>query len=250
MKKKVYSFLTHRGLVWKIISIFLILFAINIYLGFRDESLPEKIVYSDDYEGYPYLLYTPVDYDKNPYKKWPLIVYLHGASLRGTDTNLLKKYGLPDLIERGEQFDFIIASPQCPPGKTWINDDWFPPFYNNLTQKYRIDSTRIYLTGMSMGGFGTWYIGAEYQEYFAAIAPLCGGGNPDDALKYKDVAVWAVHGTKDRIVPLKRSQEMVTALETQNHDVRFTKLKGEGHGIQDFYEEKKLYRWFLMHRKK
>lgn len=250
MKLKILSYLNHPNkLFWKIIAVFIVLFGLNIYVGFKDESLPEEIVYATDYDGYPYLLYKPIEYDTNPYKKWPVIIYLHGASLRGNDTSLLKRYGLPDLIDRGEQFDFIIASPQCPPGKTWINDDWFPPFYENIKQNYRIDTARMYLTGMSMGGFGTWYLGAEYNQYFAAIVPLCGGGDPKDAPKFKDVAVWAIHGTDDEVVPVSRSQEMVDALKSEHQQVKFTWLKGEGHAIQDFYEEKKLYRWFLRHEK-
>lgn len=251
MKSKILSFLYKiYRYFWIVGIVIIILFILSIYLRVCQSPQPSiKTVYSNDYDGYPYLIYLPTDYKAYPYQKWPVIIYLHGASLRGNDTSLLKKYGLPDLIQRGEDFDFIIASPQCPAGKTWINDDWFLPFFNEIHAQYRMDTNRVYVTGMSMGGFGTWYLGAEYNKHFAAIAPLCGGGDPDDAEKYRNVAVYAVHGTNDKVIPLQRSQEMVNALKKDNQQVKFTKLKGKGHAIHGFYEKKELYKWFLKHER-
>ena len=121
---------------------------------------------------YDYLLYLPDEYQKEWKKDFPLIIFLHGASLRGKDLNLLKKYGIPRLIDRGDKFDFIIASPQCPPGKYWDTENWFDNLHAELTSKYRVDTNRIYLTGMSMGGFGTWNTAMEYPQKFAAIVPV------------------------------------------------------------------------------
>ncbi|HJX71737.1 MAG TPA: prolyl oligopeptidase family serine peptidase [Bacteroidales bacterium] len=198
---------------------------------------------------YDYLLYLPDEYQKEWKKDFPLVIFLHGASLRGNDLNLLKKYGIPRLIDRGDKFDFIIASPQCPPGKYWDTENWFDNLHAELTSKYRVDTNRIYLTGMSMGGFGTWNTAMEYPQKFAAIVPVCGGGDVKNICKIKHVPVWAFHGTADPVIPFNRSERLVNKLLDCNGIVQFTRLEGEGHEIQWIYEDREIYNWMLMHRK-
>ncbi len=198
---------------------------------------------------YNYLLYLPDNYQTGQNKEFPLIISLHGASLRGSNLNLLKKYGLPNLIEKGEKFDFIIASPQCPEGLYWDSQNWFDNLFTELTSKYRIDTNRIYLTGMSMGGFGTWNIAMEYPDKFAAIVPLCGGGNISKVCRLNHVPVWVFHGTNDSIVPIKRSEVLVNKLKQCGGSVKFTRLKGKGHAIQWVYEDQRIYVWMLEHRR-
>ena len=124
-----------------------------------------------------YLLYLPPDYDKQ--ESWPLMVFLHGAGERGNDLNKLKVHGPPKLVETGKDLPFVIVSPQCPA------DQWWPglereviALVDEMIDKYKIDTSRVYLTGLSMGGFGTWSIGCSYPQRFAAMVPICGGGRP------------------------------------------------------------------------
>src|SRR5699024_6921671 len=124
-----------------------------------------------------YLLYLPQDYKETGYKRWPLVLFLHGAGERGNDLEAVKKNGLPKLVEEGRDFPFIIVSPQCPAGLWWSTDD-LNLLLNDLIQRYEVDIDRIYATGLSMGGFGTWEMAIRFPDRFAAIAPICGGGDP------------------------------------------------------------------------
>ncbi len=198
---------------------------------------------------YPYLAYLPDGYDKAEAKAWPLIIYLHGSSCKGNNLERLKKYGPPFYLERGMGVDAIVISPQCPSNKNWTVGTWFESFYKELKDKYNIDPTRVYLTGMSLGGFGTWDIASRYPEYFAAIMPLCGGGNANMAETLKDIPTWVFHGEVDRKVNLKRSEQMVEALQDVGSRPKFSVLKGQGHGIQKVYSDQNIYKWLLSQHK-
>ena len=110
---------------------------------------------------YPYLAYLPDGYEKSNAKAWPLIIYLHGSSCKGNNLDRLKKYGPPFYLERGMGVDAIVISPQCPSNRNWTAGSWFESFYKELKDKYNIDPSRVYLTGMSLGGFGTWDIASS-----------------------------------------------------------------------------------------
>lgn len=196
-------------------------------------------------EKYKYLLYLPKEYSATK-TAYPLVIYLHGSSLRGQDLNKLKAYGLPELVEKGHNFEFIIASPQCPDGKFWSTDNWLDSLYADLTTHYRIDPKRIYLTGISMGGYGAWQTAIDHPDMFAAVMPLCGG--LDDATqvcRIKDIPVWTFHGTADDVVPIAETERIVKQLETCKGRVKFTRLENKGHGIQYIYEDATLYNWLL-----
>jgi predicted esterase len=194
---------------------------------------------------YHYILNLPKQYDSDKDKHWPLIIYLHGRSACGNDLNKVRRYGLPFFTERGMQLDAIAVSPQCPIGKNWASENWLEPMLRELTSKYRIDTCRIYLTGMSLGGFGTWDLAIKYPDRFAAIAPLCGGGKPQNVCAIKNVPVWAFHGDKDKQVPIARSKEMVEALRKCGGNPKFTILKGFPHDIHRTYADENLYKWML-----
>ena len=198
---------------------------------------------------YKYLLYLPAGYNNSDERTWPLMIYLHGKSRRGDDLEKLKRYGPPAMIKRGREFPFIVASPQCPINESWNNDKWFIPFINELKGKYRVDSDRIYLVGMSLGGSGVWYTARKFPEYFAAIIPICGGGNPKLICEIKHIPVWAFHGEKDRIVPPEKSKNMVDALRRCGGDARLTLLKDKGHDLHQVFHDDKIYEWLLKHRK-
>jgi predicted peptidase len=233
------------------ILVFLFLFSC-ISVNVADSTTPYRntgMVVAKGNTAYRYLLYLPKDYSRQPYRKWPLLVYLHGKSRRGYNLEKLKKYGPPYLVSKGWDFPFIIVSPQCPPDRIWDTDDWFPPLYSGLLSKYRIDRHRVYLTGMSMGGSGVWSLAIKHPEYFAAAIPLCGGWSTKNIKAMKSVPVWAFHGANDRIISPGETEKMVRALRKAGGKVRYSKLEGEGHSIHKIYEHKAIYEWFLKHRK-
>jgi len=199
-------------------------------------------------ENVRYLLYLPKGYPKIQ-KKWPMILFLHGAGERGDDLEKVKLHGPPKLIESGKSYPFIILSPQCHKDQWWSNDV-LDALLRKVVKKYRIDQKRIYCTGLSMGGFGTWALAAEYPSRFAAIAPICGGGDTTNASVLRDIPAWVFHGAKDRVVPLSRSQEMVDALKKEGADVKFTVYPDADHDSWTAtYENPELYEWFLIHKK-
>jgi predicted peptidase len=196
-----------------------------------------------------YLLYLPADYDKSK-DKWPLIMFLHGAGERGSKLEVLRRQGLPKMIAQGKSFDFIIVSPQCP------NDIWWPEqtdtlinLLDEIEAKYRVDTDRVYLTGLSMGGFGTWTLSARYPQRFAAIAPICGGGERYAGYRLKNIPVWAFHGAKDQVVPVEKSKEMVEAVRKAGGDAKLTVYPEADHDSwTQTYNNPELYEWFLSHR--
>jgi predicted peptidase len=203
--------------------------------------------------NYDFLLSLPDDYAGNK-EAYPLVIYLHGGSHRGNDLSKLKGYGLPHLVEKGEKFNFIIASPQCPDEKYWSTENWFDSLYISLTNQYRIDTNRIYLTGISMGGYGVFITAMDFPDKFAAIVPLCGGCNDSDMTRIcnlKDTPTWVFHGTDDDLIPISESERIVEALEDCNGNIKFTRLAGEGHGIQYLYEKMPdIYDWMLQQKRK
>ncbi|GAB3989958.1 alpha/beta fold hydrolase [Spirosoma daeguense] len=227
-----------RGFCWFSSAISLTLLLIISSASFGQTASKSK-------EKYNYLLYLPREYAKQQ-TSYPLVIYLHGSSHKGQDLNKLKGYGLPQLVEKGFEFDFIIASPQCPEGKYWSTDNWFEPLFDELKSKYRIDPKRVYLTGISMGGYGTWQTAVAYPDKFAAIVPLCGGC--DDSTKIcqlRKMPVWTFHGVDDPVIPISETEKLVRRLTECGNEVMFTRLEQGGHAIQYIYEDKRIYDWLL-----
>lgn len=194
-----------------------------------------------------YLLYLPKDYQEKP--SWPLLLFLHGSGERGDDLALVKKHGPPKLIEAGQQYPFLVLSPQCPNGH-W----WQPPhlaaLLDEIVEKYKVDQDRIWVTGLSMGGFGTWMLAAYQPKRFAAMAPICGGGEVYWTADLARVPVWAFHGAKDPAVPLERSEKMVEALKRCGNNVRFTVYPEAGHDSwTESYANPQLYDWLLQQKR-
>lgn len=190
-----------------------------------------------------YLLYLPRDYDKE--KSWPLMLFLHGAGERGDDLELVKKHGPPKLIAAGKDFPFIVVSPQCPKGRWWEPME-LVALLDEISGKYKVDPDRIYVTGLSMGGFGSWRLAAYAPERLAAIAPICGGGETYWTKEFAHLPVWAFHGAKDAGVPLERSQAMVDALKKSGGEPKFTIYPDAGHDSWTAaYDDPELYKWLL-----
>lgn len=197
-----------------------------------------------------YLLFLPQDYGKKK-EQWPLILFLHGAGERGSDLEKVKKHGPPRIVEERKDFPFIVVSPQCPDDRWWPEEnEMLINLLDDVVAKCNVDKERIYLTGLSMGGYGAWALASAYPERFAAITPICGGGRGFMADKLKDVPVWAFHGAKDNVVPLKESEEMVNAVKNRGGDAKLTVYPEAGHDSwTETYNNPQLYEWFLQHRK-
>lgn len=206
----------------------------------------------------PYLQYLPPDY-QNSDKKWPLMVFLHGMGERGTDLESIKCTGIPKMIAQGTDFPFIVVSPQCPEQSIWLIEiDTLHALVEKIIGEHQVDTSRIYLTGLSMGAFGTWHLAAEYPSMFAAIVPICGGtrpniGFPERIQVLKNVPVWAFHGAQDDNVPLQMSQELVDVLEDQQGNVKFTVYPDPVYPDKhdswtQTYENPELYEWLLQQK--
>ncbi|MGA2499617.1 MAG: PHB depolymerase family esterase [Tepidisphaeraceae bacterium] len=196
-----------------------------------------------------YLLFLPEDYGKDPEKKWPLILFLHGAGERGDDVNKVKVHGPPKIVETRKDFPFIMVSPQCP-ANSWWNPFELNALLDSVMASNKVDPDRVYLTGLSMGGFGTWEMISRYPQRFAAIAPICGAGNPAMVRRFKDVPAWVFHGDKDPTVPVSNSDDMVEAMKKAGCEVKYTRYEGVGHDSWTAsYANQELYDWFLAHKR-
>lgn len=201
-------------------------------------------------QEYQYLRYVPADYAADSEKRWPLVLFLHGAGERGHDINQIKRHGLPKLIEQGKDFPFVVISPQCPPGEWW-NVAMLEGLIEKVAREERIDRDRIYLTGLSMGGFGTWALAIRHPERYAAILPICGGGERQLARVLRDMPVWTFHGDADKVVPVERTQEMVDAIIAAGGSPRVTIYPGVGHDSwTETYDNPEIYDWLLQHRRR
>ncbi|QDV33637.1 carboxylesterase family protein [Tautonia plasticadhaerens] len=192
-----------------------------------------------------YLLYLPEDYEDSD-EDFPLLLFLHGGGESGDDLQEVKAHGPPKRIEAGEEYPFIVVSPQSP-GRGW-DPQALSALLDEVVATYRVDEDRVFLTGLSMGGFGTWALAAADPDRFAAIAPICGGGDPRAADRLKDLPIWVFHGAKDEVVPLAASERMVDALEELGADVKFTVYPEAGHDSwTETYDDPGLYEWMLGH---
>ena len=228
----------------------------------KDGSLQNELIFKHGLNqnqkeaNYHHIDYLPKEYNDDKLKKWPLIIYLHGGSSRGTDTLKLYCCGIPDQIWRGRDFPFIIAAPQCPINQRWSTDNWFENFYNEVTTKYRIDTNKVYLTGVSLGGSGTWYFAIKYPEKFAAIAPMSGFTRHMDYIventdKLIDIPIWAFHGKFDKVVQLEDTEWIINKLKGKNKDLKYTAVPDIGHWIDWLvYPKQELYDWFLKYDKR
>ena len=198
---------------------------------------------------YQYHIYYPEAYGSDPTRKWPLLLFLHGAGEKGNDLKKVEKEGLPKLLKNRRDFPFVVAWPQCP-----VREYWSVPFLNEwLTEVQEqvklADSSRVYLTGLSMGAFGTWQWAAVHPQKFAAIIPICGGGNPGWASQLKFLPIWAFHGDLDDIVPVENTLEMVDALEAVGGNIKLTRYPTLKHDSwTETYNNPGIYDWLLQHK--
>lgn len=206
----------------------------------------------------PYLLFVPRQYQATG-PPTPLLLFLHGLGEcgDGSSLDLVKTHGPPKLVDSRPDFPFVVVSPQCPPQPAGLKDvpnAWKPDqlirLIDHVAAHLNVDPRRIYVTGLSMGGFGTWRLAATYPERIAAALPICGGGEPREmAAQLARVPIWAFHGARDSVVPLKRSQEMVRAVCRRGGRVRFSVYPDAEHDSwTDTYDNERVYDWLLSYK--
>jgi predicted peptidase len=203
-----------------------------------------------------YLLFLPERFSARSRKRWPLLLFLHGAGERGSDLKKIVIHGPLKNVKEHPDLPFILVAPQCPEGELWSND-LLLALLDEVCRTCAVDTNRVYLTGLSMGGYGTWNLGLAHPARFAAIAPICGGGEfvpilltPDKAA-LKSLGVWAFHGAKDTVVPVEESQRMIAFLKQNGvRDVNLTIYPDAGHDSwTEAYKDPELYRWLLAHER-
>jgi predicted peptidase len=209
---------------------------------------------SSDGTKLDYLVYLPKDYDAADERAYPLMLFLHGRGESHGDIQLVAKWGPPLMAARGDDLPFVLVSPQCPGDDHWSSRKQLArllELLEHLPRRYKIDQDRVYLTGLSMGGFGSWALAAASPEKFAAIVPICGAGDVSQAHRLKDLPIWVFHGDQDRIIPIKHSSEMVDAIRAAGgKQVRYTTLEHVGHNSWSAaYETPDLYQWMLQHKR-
>ncbi len=214
-----------------------------------------------------YRLLKPLDY--RPGKKYPLILFLHGAGERGDDNLVTLKHAAKDFadIERRKKYPCYVVVPQCPKEQKWSDVDWSKAsseqpktasqslqsakeLIDEMVETAGVDKNKIYITGLSMGGYGTWDAIARYEGFFAAAAPVCGGGDPKMVGKFARLPIWCFHGEADPVVKVLRSREMIDALKTIGSPVKYTEYPGVNHDSWTAtYANPDFYQWLFSQQK-
>ncbi len=252
------------------------LITIILFISFTAANLSAQIQYPEKrwfilaQDTLPYLFHAPVGNSK----KFPLVIWLHGKGERGKNNQSQFKNGaeiLLDSMKSNPAYQGYMIIPQCNSNTTWsyydknqprikMTDDT-PPIQNTLMalihhilQNEQVDPQRIYLFGISMGGFGVWDIAMRYPDLFAAIVPICGGADPTQAILLKNISVWAFHGEKDQIVDSRFTTEIMqelTSLQNEQLDSRYSLIKGVGHNAWDYaLKDPELLPWVFSKKKK
>jgi len=250
------------------------LFAILLF------AMTTTLVAEDDYRGrfegrmfkpgdfeLPYRLLSPKAVEEG--QKYPLVIFLHGAGERGTDNKIQLVHGMNDFASDAimDKYPAFVIAPQCPEERKWVEVDWTLESHtipaepsiplaatfaliDRFTAQHPVDKSRIYITGLSMGGYGTWDALARSPELFAAAVPICGGGDPATAGKFKDVPLWAFHGDQDTAVKPKRSREMIDVLRKLGGTPKYTEYEGVAHDSwTQTYADPAMYEWLFAQRK-
>ena len=197
-----------------------------------------------------YLRYLPDEYNESG-ETWPLVLFLHGAGERGDDLDLVKLHGPAKLASEGRKFPFILIAPQCPANSWWSDEVvLLEGLVDEVIQAYNVDEDRVYLTGLSMGGYGTWALAHVLPDRFAALAPVCGRGNPMCVERVRHIPAWVFHGAKDEVVSVKHSQDMVDALCAAGAGPKLTIYPDAGHDSwTKTYDNEKFYEWLLQQKR-
>lgn len=197
--------------------------------------------------SYNYWQYLPTDSILN--NKPPVIIFLHGRSLSGTDMERVKRYGVISEISKGRQFPAIVVGPQVASG-SW-NPDLVLEVLEDVQKRYNTDSSRVYVCGMSLGGYGTMHFAGKYADRIAAGVALCGGGDTRDACNLASLPFWIQHGTADEAVPVSESRKMRDAINScDGKNLKYVEVPGANHGAMErLFRSEELYDWLFSHVK-
>jgi predicted peptidase len=212
--------------------------------------LDRTITFADGVEG-KYVVFLPTGYGDG--RRWPTILFLHGKGERGTDNQKQITVGLaPAIRKRVDRFGFIVVFPQAV--ENWSQKGPDLPraaaILDAVEKEYAVDASRVYLTGLSMGGHGTWALAAQQPKRFAAIAPICGYGDAATASTIAQLPIWCFHGGADGVVPVDSSRRMIAAVKAAGGSPRYTEYPGVGHNSwEKAYDTDELYEWLLSHRR-
>jgi predicted peptidase len=199
--------------------------------------------------GGKFLLFLPAGFQAHGKTRYPLLIFLHGSGEAGDDLEKVKAHGPPEIVASRPDFPFIVASPQS------ASDSTFDPVALNvmldeLLARLPIDKDRVYLTGLSLGGIWSYGWASRNPERFAAIAPVCGRWEPDDACRLKDMPTWAFHGALDDAVPIDGDKAMIAAINACGGHAQLSVYPDIGHDVWDVaYADPKLYEWLLQQRR-
>lgn len=200
-------------------------------------------------ETFPYLVYEPAD--RNPEEKLPMIVFLHGAGERGTDPWIMTCHSIPMIFEKPNDYRCVVVCPQCPAGEVWLQHlDAVHRFIVRMVHQYNADPDAIALTGISMGGFGTWELAMAYPDTFSCAVPVCGGGMSWRAGNLVNLPVRAFHGDADTLVPPQYSIEMVDKVNLAGGEATLTLYPGVGHDSWVKAYESGVIDWMIRQRRK
>ncbi len=224
-----------------------VLFVLLLASGSQVFSQLKTVIGKADY---PFWLYLPADsiLQANP----PILIFLHGRSLSGTNLELVKKYGVITEIVRGRKIPAIVFAPQVKSGSAWEPDKVLNVL-NYVQSQYKTDSNRVYVCGMSLGGYGTLHFSGKYPDKIAGAVALCGGGNPSDGCRLAEIPLWIQHGKLDQAVPISESEKMVTAIRACNGGKNLTYKVYDDWGHSQLarvfgYDE--MYTWLFSQTKK
>jgi predicted peptidase len=198
---------------------------------------------------YPFLLHLPADsiLKNNP----PVLIFLHGRSLSGNNLEMVKKYGIIHEIEKGREIPAIVLAPQVPAGQSWEPEKVLSVL-RFAQEHFQTDTNRVYVTGMSLGGYGTLDFAGEYPEIVTAAVALCGGGNTRNGCNLSTIPVWIQHGNRDSAVPISESEKMVRSIRACNggENLKYTVVPGANHGdLERVFRTDELYDWLFQFSK-
>jgi predicted peptidase len=235
------------------------------------EKLLDKLTFTKDKASLPYRLLKPDGYDKDGKNHYPLVIFLHGSAGRGDDNKKQLRSGVEEFVKEAtrKKHPCFLAVPQCPADKMWFNvvpkdTKANLPLPKSLTEptaavldlidalctEHRIDKNRIYLTGLSMGGYGTWDVISRTPELFAAAIPICGGGDPTQAAKLAKLPIWTFHGEADPLVPVERTRDLIAAIKKAGGAPKSTEYQGVGHDAwTPTYRNPDVLDWLFEQRK-
>jgi predicted peptidase len=198
--------------------------------------------------GGEYQIFLPRTYTESQVR-WPLILFLHGGGERGTDIEKVKVHGPLKIAAQRSDFPFIVVAPQVDTTLIWSTAR-LDALLDDVQEKYRVDPDRIYVTGLSMGGYGAWHLAMEFPHRFAALVPISGGATPSGMCALRHLPIWVFHGARDDVIKLDRSEELVERLKRCNGNVRFTVYPDAGHDAWTrTYDNPELYDWLLQQRR-